>query len=123
MKKSTLILRKRFQQKKATNRFKNWKKIQRWVYQCNRCAHCRKVLSGEVHIDHIRPLSHSKSPRINNYSNLVISCKTCNRLKSDQTGVDYPEWINRRKRNYRYAPYSELIKLSEEIKHGFTNRH
>ena len=123
MKKSTIILRRKFNQKKTTNRFRNWKKIQRWVYQLNRCAYCRKTLGGEVHIDHVSPLSHSKSQRINNYANLVISCKTCNRLKSDQTGVDYPEWINRRKRNYRYTPYSELIKLSEEIKHGFTNRH
>lgn len=123
MKQSTLILRKKFQQKKTTRRFRNWKKIQRWVYQCGRCAYCRRMLSGEVHIDHVRPLSHSRSQRINNYSNLVISCKTCNKLKSDTTGVEYPEWIIRRKRRAKNASYIDLLRLSEEIENGYTHRH
>lgn len=123
MKQSTLRLRKKFQQKKVTKRFKNWKQIQRWCWQLNRCAYCRKVLSGEVHLDHVRPLSHSTSDRINNYNNLVICCKICNKLKSDNTGVDYPEWINRRKQRFRNMHYRDLIKLSEEIKNGRINRH
>lgn len=118
MKQSTLRLRKRFQQKKATNRFKNWKRIQRYVYQMNRCAWCLKPLRGEVHIDHVRPISHSRSVRINDYNNLVISCKTCNRLKLDQTGFKYPTWITRRKNKCRNTQYIDLIKLSEEIKNG-----
>ncbi len=119
MKQSTLYLRKRFNQKKSTGRFKNWKQIQRWVFQCGRCAYCRKPLHGEIHIDHVRPLSHSSSNRINQYSNLVISCKTCNKLKSDKVGIEYPEWIKRRKEKYKNADYKTLIKLSEEAKYGF----
>ena len=122
MKQSTLILRKRFQQKKATNRFKNWKQIQREVWQANRCAYCLKPLCGEVHIDHVRPISHSKSNRINNYSNLVISCKTCNRLKLDKTGIEYPDWIIRRKNHYKKCSYGDLIRISEEMKYGRTHR-
>ena len=118
MKQSTLRLRKKFQQKKATNRFKNWKKIQREVFQSNRCAYCRRVLTGEVDLDHVIPLSHSKSDRINNYSNLVICCKTCNRLKLDRTGIDYPEWIIRRKKRFKNCSYSDLLKISEEIRNG-----
>lgn len=118
MKQSTVQLRKRFNQKKTSNRFKNWKQIQRYVFQLGRCAWCLKPLHGEVHIDHVRPLSHSKSKRINNYTNLVVSCKTCNRLKADQTGFAYPNWITRRKNKCKNTPYTDLIKLSEEIKNG-----
>lgn len=122
MKRSTLILRKRFQQKKATNRFKNWKKIQREVWQCNRCSYCRKPLYGEIHIDHVRPLSHSKSDRINNYSNLVICCKTCNRLKLDKTDVEYPDWIIRRKKKFKNCSYGDLLRIAEEMKYGRARR-
>ena len=119
MKQSTLYLRKRFNQKKSTGRFKNWKKIQRYCYQINRCAFCCKPLHGEVHVDHIRPLSHSTSNKINQYSNLVVACKTCNKMKSDKTGIQYPEWIRRRKEKFKNTDYKTLIKLSEEAKHGF----
>ena len=118
MKQSTKKLRRKFQQKKTTNRFRNWKKIQRWVWQCNRCAYCRKPLLGEVQIDHVRPVSHYKSERINNYNNLVLTCRTCNRLKLDKTGVEYPEWILRRKRKTQYTAYKDLLKIAEEIRDG-----
>jgi len=120
MKQSTLYLRNRFNLKKTTRRFKNWKQIQRWVYQANLCAFCRKPLHGEIHIDHIRPISHSTSNRINQYSNLVISCPTCNKMKSDKTGVQYPEWVKRRKDKYARADYKTLLQISEEAKRGFS---
>lgn len=122
MKQSTLKIRKRFEQKKATRRFKNWKLVQRYCFQGNRCAWCKKTLNGEVHIDHVRPISHYRSEKINNYNNLVISCKTCNKLKSDQTGFVYPEWILRRKQKCKIASYSDLIKIAEEIRNGRNGR-
>lgn len=123
MKQSTILLRKRFSQKKKTTRFRNWKLIQRYVYQANRCAYCLKPLHGEVHVDHVRPISRSKSNRVNDYANLVVSCKTCNRLKLDQTGFKYPEWIIRRKNKCKHTPYIDLIKLAEEIKYGRNGRY
>lgn len=119
MKQSTIYLRNRFNQKKSTRRFKNWKQIQLNLYQCRRCAYCKRPLHNEHQIDHVRPLSHSKSLRVNQYSNLVVTCKTCNKLKSDKTGVKYPEWVKRRKKKYRKADYKTLLELSEEAKNGF----
>ena len=116
MKRSTLRLRNRFNNKRNTRRFKNWKSIQRMVFQCNRCAYCRKLLRGEVHVDHVRPLSHSTSDRINNYSNLVVACKNCNKIKGCTVGVEYPEWVARRKSKFRQADYKYLLKLAEEMK-------
>lgn len=119
MKQSTRLLRNRFNKKKTTQRFKNWKLIQRYLVQANLCCFCKKPLHGEVHIDHVNPISHSSSNRVNNYSNLVITCKICNKIKSDKTGIQYPEWVKRRKNKLKNVKYADKIKLSEEIKHGY----
>lgn len=41
-------------------------------------------------------------------------------MKSDKTGVQYPEWVKRRKDKYARADYKTLLQISEEAKRGFS---
>lgn len=66
-----------------------------------RCAYCgRRITSKDLEVDHLIPVSKAKSSRwarfilwmnaiynVNNYRNLVASCKRCNRKKSDNMGL------------------------------------
>jgi 5-methylcytosine-specific restriction endonuclease McrA len=66
-----------------------------------RCAYCgRRINSSSMEIDHLVPVSKAKSNgwarfmlkmntiyNVNDYRNLVPSCKRCNRKKSDNMGL------------------------------------
>lgn len=56
------------------------------------CAYCGKVCLGKksVHLDHVYPKSHMMfKAQKNATSNLVTSCPTCNKRKSDKVSASY----------------------------------
>lgn len=96
-------MRLQFQNRYNTDRFRNWKRLQ-LLYQNWKCAYCRCDLHGiKYEIDHVRPLysARKKTSRLNNYSNLVISCRECNRKKGISTNYSYPEWIKKNRDKIR----------------------
>ncbi len=58
------------------------------------CFYCHEHVTNEYHVDHQVPLSKGGS---NNTKNLVISCSTCNLVKSDKVDEDFgfdPEYVD-----------------------------
>lgn len=118
MKKSTIKYRKQFEKRKANKSYWNWRDIQQYVFQINRCAYCRRSLSDDRQVDHVNPISHATSKSVNYRSNWVISCPTCNKIKSDTAGVEYPQWVARRKEKFKKMKHTELLKLARRMKNG-----
>ena len=112
MKRQTQRLRNQFNNKKNTTRFHNWYTIQRFAIQMNRCGYCFRVLNGNAQIDHVNPVC-SGNKSVNNYSNLIICCKTCNRLKGIKRGVEYPRWIVERKNKLSKLNRKDLLLLAK----------
>jgi 5-methylcytosine-specific restriction endonuclease McrA len=54
--------------------------------QGGRCAYCETALEASYHVDHMTPLSRGGS---NDWSNLAITCASCNREKGTMTAVEY----------------------------------
>ena len=77
---------------------KLWKKISKDILKRDNytCAYCGKR-GGILEIDHILPISRGGS---DNKSNLVTSCRHCNRQKKDKTVEEFIKW---------------------RIKHGYSN--
>lgn len=57
------------------------------------CTYCEKAIAGQVHIDHILPLSRGGKHSINN---LCASCQTCNASKGNRT---LAEWAQMKRSN------------------------
>ena len=77
-----VIKRSENEEKKDYTKYKE-KLIEDFKETCGYCSKNRKVFLEEFHIDHFAPKS--KFPeRKNDYSNLVLACPQCNRLKSDK---------------------------------------
>lgn len=69
--------RNEFNEMKNTNTFKEWKMSQ---YRCQngQCAWCKchlDIHSPNTQVDHLKPLCQGGT---NDYSNLVLACKSCN---------------------------------------------
>lgn len=69
---------------------KLWKKIQKQVFERDDyvCAYCRQA-GGKLEVDHVIPISRGGT---NKLSNLVTSCRHCNRQKHDKTADEYLKW-------------------------------
>lgn len=67
------------------NNYRDYEKDLRIDFQdtCGYCGKIVKISKSDFEIDHFVPKSLAKS-KINDYSNLVYSCKQCNRKKSNQ---------------------------------------
>ena len=80
------------------------------------CRYChRKIPSKKMQVDHVIPVNKAKRMRkrqkklpngVNDVSNLVPSCRRCNRFKSDQTGL----WLVRAKLG-KYRWYWKLVNI------------
>lgn len=67
------------------NNYRDYEKDLRIDFQ-DTCGYCGKIVEvskSDFEIDHFVPKSLAKS-KINNYNNLVYSCKQCNRKKSNK---------------------------------------
>jgi 5-methylcytosine-specific restriction endonuclease McrA len=63
-----------------------WKKIRQVVLRRDEyvCAYCNRQVSGrDATVDHIIPrhLAHTTDVDIDNYSNLITACRSCNSSK------------------------------------------
>lgn len=90
--------------------------IQRYLYQMNCCAYCKRKLTSSAQIDHVSPICRTKNKRVNQYANLVISCATCNRLKGIQANVVYPIWVAERRSKFRKVEYKKLLEMAEQMR-------
>lgn len=70
--------REAFERKKKTAAFKRWRRHQYTVTQGGKCYYCRKAIKGAWNTEHVIPLFRGGT---SSYSNLVISCWTCNKKK------------------------------------------
>ncbi|MEA3423960.1 MAG: HNH endonuclease signature motif containing protein [Bacillota bacterium] len=67
------------------------KKIKKYIYirDEGKCFHCGKKLEiNQVNIDHYQPKS---KDGVDDYFNLVLSCKRCNKYKGTTIPKDYRE--------------------------------
>ena len=84
-----------------------------------KCAYCGQVLydKKDVTVDHIVPKS--KGGQTND-KNLVISCKSCNGLKSSKSKEHYVRLLRSNSRRKVKSPcmYSKKIRYSAHNKHG-----
>lgn len=66
-------------------------KAKKLKIQHNRCYYCGCLLHNiKIEIDHIIPKSKGRNGCV---SNLCLSCKSCNRLKSDKTLKEFYKLI------------------------------
>lgn len=72
------IKRDSFERKKKTTAFKRWRKYQYLKAQKGKCFYCKRQIKGVWVTDHLIPLFRGGTSA---YSNLVVSCWTCNSRK------------------------------------------
>lgn len=63
---------------------------QMYADQNGLCAYCAKELNGDFHVDHMQPLFKGGS---NDWTNLAISCKSCNLRKGTQTVREFMGYL------------------------------
>lgn len=81
--------------KNADGSHTNKEKIKIRENQNDSCYYCNKKLFNAGEYDHMTPLSRGGS---NSSSNLVLSCRTCNRDKREKTAAEYFLWLKSRKK-------------------------
>jgi 5-methylcytosine-specific restriction endonuclease McrA len=119
-----------FDKLKKTDIFKAWKKAQ---YKCQdgKCAWCRcdiELYDKNTHVDHVIPLIYDGT---NDFKNLVLACRCCNKNKGAKASGyndgmkcrrnnSVPKWI---KNNY-YNDYSlpKNIEISDDDYNGYDNK-
>lgn len=58
--------------------------------QAGRCAYCRTDLALSCEVDHIKPIARGG----NNWpANLQMTCRKCNRMKSDRDPMEFAAWF------------------------------
>lgn len=69
---------------------KKWQEIQRTVFKRDNytCVYCGKI-GGKLEVDHVIPFSKGGGDDL---SNLVTSCRHCNRQKHDKTSEEFMKW-------------------------------
>lgn len=81
-----VIKRRENKEKKFYTKYKD-ELIEDFQGVCGYCSKDRRVFTEEFHIDHFAPKS--KFPkRRDDYSNLVLACPQCNRLKADKWATE-----------------------------------
>ena len=73
--------RRRARKRNATGSYTKNDIIRQYQSQKGRCWWCSTAVGSKYHVDHLIPLSRGGS---NEPRNLVISCETCNRSKSNK---------------------------------------
>lgn len=82
-----IVIKRRENEKERNYAMYKEKLIEDFHGRCGYCSKDRRVCLEEFHIDHFAPQSKFKD-RMNDYSNLVLACPQCNRLKWDKWVTD-----------------------------------
>ncbi len=81
----------------------------------NYCSYCEMNISNGMDIEHISPKS-KNDDLINNWDNLLIACKVCNRIKSDNNenriGYIFPDTHNTA---YAYKYAKTKVSVNESL--------
>ncbi len=64
---------------------------QMYVSQAGLCAYCEVRLPTDFHLDHMTPISRGGR---NDWTNLALTCPTCNLRKNDKTVIEFLDvWV------------------------------
>lgn len=88
--KTIIITTQRYHMWRISKSYIVWRNNQRQL-QRNKCFYCQCSLKNVMtNVEHVKPISLGGT---NKYSNLVLSCKECNKAKG--SNKPNPEWVKK----------------------------